>query len=740
MPPVPAFSHVVIVTMENHGFGQIIGASTGAPFINNTLVPGGALFTGYHAPGHPSFPNYFVLVSGSTWGSAQFQVGGDKCPPTGFPFAGANIASLLLAKGLTFRNYVENLPTNHQAADNAPYYGHHNPIPFFSNVPANLTVDFTTFPTTDPGYAALPTVSFIVPNGNNDMHDGTVTQGDTWLNTHFSGYAAWAKLNNSLLIVWWDEDYGAADNPPEIFYGANIVPGRYAETPLSHVNFLRTLCVMYGLTPPGGAATATPVTDIWTTTGPPPALTITTTTLPTAAAGVGYSTQLAAAGGVPPITWTAPVTSGATSPLLGDVSYVSPGGTEFTAYVAAAAKTRFALINPASGPGATKSTAWAAQVQQVKNAGIGAIGYVDTTNATRTLAAVQADVSAYVSFYGVSGILFDQVTTGAANVPYYQTLFAYVKAHIAGGTVILNAGTTTAEGYMTACDILANAETDYTSYLAWVPAGWEVNYDASRFFHVIHTAGTLAKRDTALVTAKANRAGTVFITDDVMANPYDTLPGATSGLATYWTGLLAQIGTPVPTGGGLPAGVTLSTGGLLSGTPVAAGSYPFTVRAADTAAHTATANLTLTVTGGPPPPPGLTITTPALAAAQTGTPYQMQLAAAGGTGPYTWSETGALPAGFTLSAAGLLSGTASTTGTFPLTFRVADSAGHAATAALNLVVGTTPPPPPPPVGTVIAMGGGLHATLVAADVLANTAVDTFGFIAAADVLPQDVTP
>jgi Phosphoesterase family/Putative Ig domain len=298
---IPVFSHVVLVAMENHGFGQIIGQST-APYINNTLVTGGALFTGYHAPGHPSFPNYFVLVSGSVQGSAQFQTGGDKCPPTGFPFSGANIGSLILGKGLTFKNYCENLPANHQAGDSAPYMGHHNPIPFFSNVPASLTVDFSAFPANAAGYAALPTVSLVIPNANNDMHDGTVTQGDTWLNTHLDGYAQWAKLNNSLLIIWWDEDYGANDNPPEIFYGANITPGRYAGA-LSHVNILRTLCDMYGLVAPAGAATATPITNVWSG-GPPPALTIDTAAIAAATGGQFYSQALTASGGTPANHWS----------------------------------------------------------------------------------------------------------------------------------------------------------------------------------------------------------------------------------------------------------------------------------------------------------------------------------------------------------------------------------------------------------------------------------------------------
>jgi acid phosphatase len=499
MAAIPVFSHVVIVTMENHGFGQIIGPGVPAPFINNTLVPGGAVFTGFHAPGHPSFPNYFVLVSGLTWGSAQFQVGGDKTPPTGWPFSGANIGSLLLAKSKTFLNYVENLPANHQAGDSAPYYAHHNPIPFFSNVPNNLTVDFTTFPTTTAGFAALPTVSLIIPNGNNDMHDGTVTQGDTWLNAHFSAYAAWAKLNNSLLIVWWDEDYGSADNPPEIFYGANVKAGRYPETPLSHVNFLRTLCDMYGLVAPGGAATATPVIDVWTTGPPPPpqALTIDTTSILAATAGTFYTTTLAASGGTPPFTWSV--------------------------------------------------------------------------------------------------------------------------------------------------------------------------------------------------------------------------------------------------ASGLPLGITINaSSGVISGTAVNGGNFPFTAQVHDVGSpvQTDTQALILTVNTGPPPPPGQpSITTTSLLNAQVGTAYSVTLTGTGGTPPYAWSLIGSLPSGLALSGA-TLSGIPGSAGSFNLTAHLLDFAGQSATPQpLTLTVTTLPPPPPPPSGNPFATGAGVSTTMVPADVMGATLVNTLGFVAIQDVTP-----
>ena len=75
-------------------------------------------------------------------------------------------------------------------------------------------------------YASLPTVAFVIPNLDNDMHDGTIAQGDAWLNNNLSAYAAWAKGNNSLLVVTWDEAENSESNQiPTIFFGANVRTG-----------------------------------------------------------------------------------------------------------------------------------------------------------------------------------------------------------------------------------------------------------------------------------------------------------------------------------------------------------------------------------------------------------------------------------------------------------------------------------------------------------------------------------
>lgn len=106
-------------------------------------------------------------------------------------------------------------------------------------------------------------MSFVIPNLNDDMHDGSIAQGDSWLQSNLSSYATWAQQNNSLLIVTWDEDdYTESNQIPTIVVGAGVAPGQYSET-INHYNLLATLEQMYGLNKVGSSATAAPITDIW---------------------------------------------------------------------------------------------------------------------------------------------------------------------------------------------------------------------------------------------------------------------------------------------------------------------------------------------------------------------------------------------------------------------------------------------------------------------------------------------
>nr|WP_167380244.1 alkaline phosphatase family protein [Mycobacterium scrofulaceum] len=250
---VPQPAHIVIVVEENRSESGIIGNKS-APFIT-ALAAGGANMTQSFAETHPSEPNYLALFAGNTFGVTT-----DQCPVN----AGAapNLGSELLAAGYTFAGFAEGLPAAGSPVCSAGKYARkHVPWANFTNVPPAYSLPFSAFPMGD--YARLPTVSFVIPNNDDNMHDGSIAQADTWLNRQLSGYANWAVANNSLLIVTFDEDDGGRRNQiPTVFYGAHVRPGNYAEQ-INHYNVLSTLEQMYGLPKTGYAASAPPITDIW---------------------------------------------------------------------------------------------------------------------------------------------------------------------------------------------------------------------------------------------------------------------------------------------------------------------------------------------------------------------------------------------------------------------------------------------------------------------------------------------
>jgi len=255
---IPIPNHVIVIVEENHSYSEIYGSSS-APYINS-LANSGALFTNSFAIEHPSEPNYLDLFSGSNQGVTD-----DSCPHS---FTDANLGAQLLAVNLGFAGYSEDLPSIGAtdctflayARKHAPWVNWQgtgtNLIPPADNLP------FANFPT---NYTTLPTVSFVIPNLNDDMHDGTIAQGDTWLKNNLDAYIQWAKTNNSLLIVTFDEDDSTQNNQVLTFFcGPMVKTGTYPEL-INHYNVLRTLEDMFGLPYAGNAATATPITDCWVT-------------------------------------------------------------------------------------------------------------------------------------------------------------------------------------------------------------------------------------------------------------------------------------------------------------------------------------------------------------------------------------------------------------------------------------------------------------------------------------------
>jgi len=176
-PGTPRPDHVVVVVMENHSAADISG-NREAPYID-ALAGRGALFARSFAVAHPSEPNYLALFSGSTQG-----VTSDACPLT---LTGTNLAAELAQAGGTFAGYSEGLPAaGDPVCSSGKYARKHAPWVNFPSLPATVHQPFTAFPS---DFAALPTVSFVIPDLDHDMHDGSVATGDTWLAEQLGPYA-----------------------------------------------------------------------------------------------------------------------------------------------------------------------------------------------------------------------------------------------------------------------------------------------------------------------------------------------------------------------------------------------------------------------------------------------------------------------------------------------------------------------------------------------------------------------
>jgi hypothetical protein len=250
-PSLPRPAHVVVVVEENRTLAQVV-ESGNAPYLT-AVARGGALFTHAYGVTHPSQPDYFALFAGLT------NVNGDGCPASGIPANAPNIASELLAAHLTFAAYSEALPSaGFMGCWAGTYAQKHAPWTHFTNVPQQLHRPLTALTSFD----GLPTVTFIVPDVQDDMHSGTVKEGDDWAAKHLGPLLAWAAQHDTLVVFTWDEGYDDLNSIPTMFVGPMIRAGRYTER-IDHYRVLRTLEDLYALRPTGKAATAAPITGIW---------------------------------------------------------------------------------------------------------------------------------------------------------------------------------------------------------------------------------------------------------------------------------------------------------------------------------------------------------------------------------------------------------------------------------------------------------------------------------------------
>lgn len=207
------------------------------------------------------------------------------------------------------------------------------------------------------------------------------------------------------------------------------------------------------------------------------------------------------------------------------------------------------IINPDSGPGARADAEYVAQVARAhESLTLSVIGYVHTSYGKRPVADVHADVAAFYAWYGVDGIFVDEVSSDAADAPYFAELSAFirgqrapdaargagkVRAGASTALVVFNPGTDIDEAFEQSFDIVMSFEGPLTDYLKFEPAPWLRNVTLiapERVWHCIHSVPELRANATgpladAIARSKGLNAGWIYATNETLPNPYEGLPG-----------------------------------------------------------------------------------------------------------------------------------------------------------------------------------------------------------------------
>lgn len=366
-------------------------------------------------------------------------------------------------------------------------------------------------------------------------------------------------------------------------------------------------------------------------------LTIRTTSLPAATSAVSYSTSFAAAGGTTPYKWS--IASG-----------TLPAGLQLNTSTGA-------LVGTPSTSGTSSFT----------------VKVTDTSSPVQTkTAALSIAVAAPVS------IVTTSLPNAKAAVDYSTTLGA--KGGVAPYTWSLASGTLPTGLSLSSAGIISGTSSAVGT--------------KSLTFSVHDSANpTVVSKETLPLTVTATPLDitTTAVASGTDGTGYTQTLAATGGVSPYSWAI---------TSGSLPAGVKLSSAGVLSGTPTVSGSFSFGVTVTDTesTAQKASSTFKLTLSAAIPP---LTISTATLPAGTDGIAYSNPMAATGGTKSYTWSiSAGKLPAGLTLAATtGVISGTPTTAGTSTFTAKVTDNSSPEQTASASLSIEVTAPQAPAGPGT-----------------------------------------
>ncbi|MCO6428221.1 spherulation-specific family 4 protein [Nitrosomonas communis] len=185
------------------------------------------------------------------------------------------------------------------------------------------------------------------------------------------------------------------------------------------------------------------------------------------------------------------------------------------------------ILNPNNGFGTSGDPNYANAINQVRESGGKVIAYVYTNYANRPLIDIVSEIDNYIAFYTIDGFFIDEMTADGTdeNIIYFEQIYNYIKNKSSHYSVTGDPGVVPDEIYLSkpVVDNLVVFEGSIKNYVNFQPEQWQLNYPKDRFIHIVYSA-TSDQMKQAFSQTNKNHVGNLYITDDKLPNPYDTLP------------------------------------------------------------------------------------------------------------------------------------------------------------------------------------------------------------------------
>lgn len=249
----PAYRHVVVIWLENHGYDAVLGRPRDWPWLDRTLVPACGLLTRYQATGHPSLGNYLVATSGRAQGLGATT----NCLPAQCPQTQPSVFAAVQRAGLTWRAYAEGLPRPCARTPAGQFAPKHVPALYYRDVAgqcADHVLGLDAFGR-DLAAGRLPSYAVVTPDECHDAHSCPAAVADAWLRTWVGRVTSspdYRRGDTALLLAWDEGGGGGAQSlhVPAVVVAPSVPAGLRSSAATGHLGQLQLVEQLLGL--PGG--------------------------------------------------------------------------------------------------------------------------------------------------------------------------------------------------------------------------------------------------------------------------------------------------------------------------------------------------------------------------------------------------------------------------------------------------------------------------------------------------------